>query len=368
MKDFFMKNKARLFGIYLPIFVLALLSTVTLRTLALLFDFNIKSGYFDDKLMINAANALLVGTVIFMLTYAFTAKKNMRLIASFSSLTSYIPSALTIGALLFLSAYLLRIFFAILTSMQGYPGSILSISYYVTNLFVTGPCAVLAICAAVHFALTVLFEQRYNHTRANFGIVTVIFFAVYTAYLYFDTSLPLNSPNKIIDEMAILMLAVFFLFETRLSIGREKWKLYITSGFITALLCAYSSIPSIIYYIVEKKTLSNNVYENLLVLALFFFVVTKTLLTGELTEDKVSPKAQLIMDAAKRRDDEIIENAHAAKTVEEQTEQADENQISISDIAEGELTDEEIAEQELIEQQKQELLQQIDELSTQEDG
>ena len=122
MKDFFMKNKARLFGIYLPIFVLALLSTVTLRTLALLFDFNIKSGYFDDKLMINAANALLVGTVIFMLTYAFTAKKNMRLIASFSSLTSYIPSALTIGALLFLSAYLLRIFFAILTSMQGYPG------------------------------------------------------------------------------------------------------------------------------------------------------------------------------------------------------------------------------------------------------
>ena len=175
--------------------------------------------------------------------------------------------------------------------------------------------------------------------------------------------------NKLIDEMAYLSVAVFFLYETRLSLGRERWRGYIAFGFISALLCAYSSIPSLIYYFVKRNAISMSLYETALTLTLFVFITTRTLMTGDLIKDKISPKIQLLIDASDARSEEISANA-ITEAEAESTEACDEieNQITISDIADVEKNGEDVTEEKELEEQKQELVEQIDNLATQEDG
>jgi hypothetical protein len=226
--------------------------------------------------------------------------------------------------------------------------------------------AVLSAVLAVYFVLNLLLSKHQNRTRANLALVSVFFFASYAGYLYFDTSLPLNAPNKLVDQMAYLFLAVFFLYETRLALGRAKWRGYIAFGFIGALLTAYSSIPSIIYIIVEKNSVSSSIYESVLTFSLFIFITVRTLMTGELIIDTVSPKMQFIIDASAERDLAVKESMPISE--ENRESDASDNQIALADIADIDKTDEDVRRAEAEEIEKQELIGKIEKLSTQEDG
>ena len=88
-------------------------------------------------------------------------------------------------------------------------------------------------------------------------------------------------------------------------------------------------------------------------------------MTGNLVEDKISPKMQLIIDSASERQVELCEF-----TPEEAVEAYDEieNQISLSDISDIDKT-EEYKQKEIEEElEKQELINKIEKLSTGEDG
>ena len=166
-------------------------------------------------------------------------------------------------------------------------------------------------------------------------------------YLYFSTALPINSPNKMLDQMAYLLAAVFFLYETRLSFGREKWRPYIAFGFIAATVCAYSSIPSIILYISNGETVSNTIYESTLTLALFIFIISRIILTAGLIEAKSSPTVSAIAKAAHLRQNEINPISEIAeiidlsgKALEYDEELPDENQITIDDAFVSEQSEE----------------------------
>ena len=200
--------------------------------------------------------------------------------------------------------------------------------------------AALAALSILHFLCTAAIEDNKSAKRANFGLCTVLFLALYSVYLYFNTNLPINAPNKIIDQMAVLLCAVFFLYETRLSIGREKWRQYIAFGFIAARLCAYSSIPNIIVYFARSDfeagievTLSNSIYETALVFALFIFITARLLLAGELIEDKESPIVCTMICSANERADAIAPKAEEPTKDEPEREEADDNQISIEELA-----------------------------------
>ena len=149
--------------------------------------------------------------------------------------------------------------------------------------------------------------------------------------------------------MAYLSATLFFLYETRLSLGREKWRPYIAFGFIASLLTAFSSIPALIIYFAEKRIISNSIYETLLTLALFIFISAKLLLTANLIEDKRSSIVEGIIHAAAVREQEINPKKEIVEEpiAEETREEPDENQISITEIGEqgllkdsdGEFTD-----------------------------
>ena len=123
---------------------------------------------------------------------------------------------------------------------------------------------------------------------------------------------------------------------------REAWRPYIAFGFIAAAIAAYSAIPALILYVIGGKTVSNSVYEIALTLALFVFILSRVLLTGELIEDKRSPIAAAFIENAEKREQELHPEPQPVVEItgESLVDDEDESQITIDDVAEAEEEDE----------------------------
>lgn len=341
-----MKNKAGLFGIYLPFFALIALGTTALRTVALFLHFDAETGYFSYKTLISISDYAVIAAAIFFLSYLFTARRDIALIPDFTSAATYIPTGIVSAALIFMPFALIRRADSILdyiaeltdvgtrSALSQIPSQrLLFVVVIVTMLF--------SVASLVHFALTALVESHSNSKRANMGLCTVVFLCLYAMYLYFSSELPINSPNKSLDQMAYLFAAVFFLYETRLSCGREKWRPYIAFGFIAATIAAYASIPSIIYYVVRGEVTQNSVYELLLTFALFVFITARILQTTALTQNRDSEMALALAFASDTRTEEITPKPVEEEVTEivgepiddeEEEAASDENQITIEEL------------------------------------
>ncbi len=287
-------NKLKRLGIHLPMLLLFTIATVALRTAALFNDFNAKIGYFDGKLLIGIADGILLGAILILFSFIFISKK-FNAVASFKGAATFIPSGIVASALLFLC-------FELLIATVHKAGT----PFRLKNLFVTQniiplAAAVLAFVCVINFFVTVFYTDKENNTRALFGIFTVIFLALYASYLYFDTKLVLNSPNKIVDQMAFLFCALFFLFETRISLGREMWRAYCAFGLVASLVTAYSALPSIIYYFGRGKLISDSLAAIILCFAFFIYITVRVVQVNYLITDEKSKQTEALEALAKER-------------------------------------------------------------------
>ncbi len=345
-----MKSKSKPLGLYLPIFLGALFAAVTMRSVALLLNFNFDTNYFDDKILITVSDYFVIAASIFLFTYIFTASKDIKLIPDFTSPETYVPTGIVSVALIFMVKSLfdrsgeLKDYIDYLKELNTLSAVSLIPTQRILMILLTA-CAIFAALSIVHFILTALVESHASTKRASFGLCTVVFLAMYAAYLYYSTNLPLNAPNKIVDEMAFLFSAIFFLFETRLSIGRERWRSYIAFGFIAALISAYSSIPSLIVYFVKGEVISNRIYENAFIFTLCIFITARLLLTAKLTEDKECATVSTLIKFAEARDEALnptpqdngvieITSEELVENIEDsENSKNDENQLTIDDVA-----------------------------------
>lgn len=291
-----MNKTSKVARVYLATLIIFILATVTLRTVALLIDFDPTTGNFGSKAVIKAADICVAVSCLFLSTYAITAEKDKKLIANFSTPATYVPTGAICTALAIFTIYGVKSLIKL-----NLPLSVL-LKPAISARFIFTVCIALAVFAIIHFILTALVTRRGSVSRAAFGIFTVLFFALYASYLYFDTTLALNAPNKIVDQMAFLFTAIFFLYETRISLEREVWHLYIAFGFIAAALNAYSSIPSIIVYFSDGLTVSNNIFENVVSLCAFLFIISRITLATRLKEDKESEIVTLMKEYSLKRD------------------------------------------------------------------
>ena len=315
-----MRNKTRLFGTYLPFFILLLLGAVTLRTVTLISYFNYDYHYFTAAVLPKIADGLIVFTAFFFIIYIIGSRKRLTLIPNFSSPANYVPSAALSASLIFAAIYFIRTF--IDSSSQ-------------IIRFLSLALAVLAFLSIAYLFLNTAFIRTVSIRRATFGLSIILFLSVYLTYLYFDGSAPISSPVKTVDQLTYAFSAVFFLYEIRLSLGREKWKAYILFGFIAALLAAYSAFPAIIVYFVNGAVVSNSIYESILTFSIFIFISSKLILVDSLTDAKESQFITKLKESAAKREEELNPKAKVTEKNEEIAEELDipdENQISILEI------------------------------------
>ena len=105
-----MKQRSKLFGIYLPFFILITVGAIVLRTIATVNYFNYEYGYFTNKAVPAIANALIAAAFVFFLIYIISTREKLSLIPNFSSPANYIPSAAVSAALVFMIIHLAKVF------------------------------------------------------------------------------------------------------------------------------------------------------------------------------------------------------------------------------------------------------------------
>ena len=328
-----MDNSKRLLKPYIILLALALAVTVTLRSLACLVGLDYKSGYFTNGSLHDAAVITLVIFCFMLFSYIFFATKT-ELRADFTTPHTYVPAGVCAAALLFFGVELLSkvkysAFFDDLENLIKDSASFgkyqPETTIYDVLVFI---CGVLALLAIVHFFLNADLTENHSVKRASYSLTTVMLLALYAAVLYFDGTLPINAPNKLTDQMAFLFASVFFLYESRISLGREKWRGYVTFGLIGTLLGAYSSIPALLTYFIKGEVISASVSENALLFAISLFIFLRLILVARLAPVKENSLATALRAMAKAREQEI------SPIIEEMENEAarDEAQLSIDDI------------------------------------
>ncbi len=306
------------YGIYLPVLLIGTLTVCALRTAALLTAYDFLSGFYNNLILYYVSSYLTVALIVFMLSYPIVFRFKARLTPTFTSPHTYIPTMLVGASLIFVASeaigtYLKR------PGQPLTPGSI-------TTLLV----GVFAILAAIHFALNALIAENKTELRANFGMCTVIFACLYAAFLYFNATLPLNNTNKIVDQCSYLFMALFFLYETRISLGREKWRGYTVFGFIAIILGFYSSIPSLIVYFTKGIAISYSIAESAPTLTLAIFVLMRIILLAYYKNDESSATMEGFVAIATERELLLLEKTDALTEYENMPkEEKDVNQITL---------------------------------------
>lgn len=260
-------------GLYMPLYFLLCVGTVVLRTIACFTQLDEKSGYFSGGLC-RISNYIVLGGVLIFFSFALLYRKSSDPVPDFASPLSYIPGGVLCVALGFMGFYLAIVFFRALGGNETMLGK----APLTLSLITTALCAALAIGSLGYFFIRALPRDGRDTVQAGFCLVTVFFFACYASGLYFNTSSPLNNPAKITDLAAYLAAAVFFLYETRISLEREKWNLYGAFGWIAGLLCAYASVPALLFYLARGVCICDNPYSCVILFLVFVFVSCRMIL------------------------------------------------------------------------------------------
>ena len=281
-----MENKQRKLNIYLTIFSALTAISVTIRSVASFLHLN-SYGYYSGSLA-SVSDYLMIATVLLLFSYAVVYRAEEKKRASFGGALTYAP-----GAPLALCMVLLGITFFQKKAAAN------------AGRLLFPMLALLAFAGALYFLFAALYEHKICDLRACFCMACTLFFILYAGYLYFDTNLPLNAQTKLCDQMAYVAASVFFLFETRISLGREKWPLYTACGLVASAACAYSAIPSFLVYCFQGNIISNSIEETLVTLSLFAYILCRTVLSLLLNNETPTPLMSALHADADRRACEI---------------------------------------------------------------
>ena len=338
-----MNTNSKRLGLYLIAMLFLTAAATVLRTAACIMDVDFSSGFFTNKSLITAANIIITFTATGVFSYLFIAPRiNLR--ASFSTSTTYVPTGVLGVATAFLGAKI----FSYASTVKLYPIFPEEMVYMESAAnFIGIAAAILAFVSIVHHFLNAFIVESKAETRAYFAMASVVYLALYSMLIYLDPTLSVGESSKVLRLTAFLLAALFFLYEARISLGREMWRIYTAFGLASASICAYTSIPAIITYFIKDQLVSYSeayslvsIEEYLLLFALFIFIVARLFITVTLQEEKENVYLKALANYANEREQKVAESfARHQKTFASK-------QLSIFDLYGGEIqVDEEESEE-----------------------
>ena len=293
-----MLTRKKHLDIYITILSVLTVITVIMRTLAALNDLDYKLGHYSGAL-ISVADWVTFGGTVLLFSYVAIAPRGVKYRADFRGAGTYIPATLVSASLVFVAVSLLT---RANSHLKGKPLNVAALQN--TDILMPLLAGLIAIGAVYYFFLNSYIKHTTSERRALAAFIAILFLCIYPAYLYFNTDLPINAPNKVTDQMAYLFSAIFFLYEARLSLGRDRWAAYGAFGLIASLLTAYSAIPSLLVYFIKGEMISNSIAEGALTLSLFIFINLRLITVRSLYNDEPCELAAgITLRHAQRRDE-----------------------------------------------------------------
>ena len=147
----------------------------------------------------------------------------------------------------------------------GYAINLINIAYYI---FAVGTCAAFLVFG---------FFGAYKSTAAKLlSFCPVIYCAVKTLMLYFDNSIAVNGPLKIMCQLAYVSLMLMLVYDSGLAVGKEKifGKSYMCTLWAVVMSGAVS-VSSVAAHIMNVKSFELSLAETCLLTAFFLTALSK---------------------------------------------------------------------------------------------
>ena len=156
--------------------------------------------------------------------------------------------------------------------------------------------AVAAIPGVLYLLLSAVILLEISSLRALCGMSLSVSMTAAAATLYFEPDMALNAPQKMLPMVALLSLSLFFLSDTRFSLGNAKYRSFHLTANIATLFTAVTATGAFMYLTAtgEFTFLNGNFYFP--ILAFFLYVFARSVST-------VRPEVPVLSDDTTEEED-----------------------------------------------------------------
>lgn len=287
--------------IFSSLLFMCALFVIYVRTADLLGNYIPVDGYYQKVTALTRAGnyALAIGALICPLFSFATMKKIARVpenrgVMFLFSNASLAVSLLACGIVLTVS---------ILKNGIAWPN---------TNAFAAALlCGFFSLVGCVFFTSNVFLRRSDRKISTVFCICISLAFVAYMMYLYYEPLVHLNAPVKLLRQMSLVALALFFINEASFGAGKKFSESYVGFGLAGAFLTLCDSIPNLTFGIITGVPLTSNhnyLSDTLILVAFIYLVVRLCSIAQRRPEVAVQFMDDLIRKAKDSGNDENTED------------------------------------------------------------
>lgn len=242
--------------------IVAALCTTVLRTTAMVCSYDMNSGYFNNGSVL--PTVLYITVAAFVIAFLFFAFKLRR---------CKLPSAFQLSsASVFSSVFMGTIFsiifiFYVISAKAG--SSALGLIMTMLSFF-----------SAVYFFFDFVIIKRSNtktnDMKAVLGLFLAFWYLALMLSIYFDKSLPTNSPTKNYAYLTLISVILFIIYECHTFLGKTQGALYLSVGFICTAFSTSLSVPHIVCANMSQKPFIISVVYDFAILAIGIYSAIRT--------------------------------------------------------------------------------------------
>lgn len=312
------------FSIFLALAFFLSVFISALRVMAL-DDFEASTQYFaHGATLYRTVNYLLLAAVLIFFVCGLYLRGKVALAPSDRGIPFYFANAVLGVSLAAYALFSFPVFFR--TAEEAFGASPLTDGLRLL-------CTLFAVAGVFFCIHNCLFPNAERGRRLLFGLSVPLFAVLNVLYLYFDTTTPLNAPNKLFDQFTYVFVALYLLYELRVLFHAPRYAAQCTFGLIAMVFTAVNGFPSFIYMLTHGEPLNVNAAHDALMISLFLYTAIRMLhmLFSE------SARGDRVFDLLNQAEHPATDFAQRADEIEGEEETEDHSQLTFDSVIPSEI-------------------------------
>ena len=229
-----MTNKARItYAVSLIVSLVLAVAAAALRTYVLLTSFDEGTGNFDPTPFYDAFLILIAVSVLLVIIPLILLRSMNDLRVRHDDVPSIFASAFTTVALVMYAVY------SFIQVAQGTHSGMPLVFSIIS--------AVTALASVPYFVCSLSGVKASEGTRSVFATLNVLFGCMLAFFFYTENTLYITSPIKILHIASAMVIAFFFIGESRIALNRVIWNFYACVAFPAFIVTFADAVSCLIY-------------------------------------------------------------------------------------------------------------------------
>ena len=283
-----MKNREkRPYLLYLASVPIIAVAAVTLRTIALLLNYEADIGRYTDNTLSLINGLLLLAIVGILALFTHELRELFVFKPSYRDLPSLFSGVFCAIAMIFFGVTL------VLNIIGGE-------NRYAAVLAVFS--AIMALLGAALFILRAFDGTARGGRFALLNLPLALLGVAYPFYLTMRNGLRIGDPAVLMATAAWVLIAFFFLGEARIALDRATWALHTYITVLTVIFSATLALPNLIYHLAVGEAILGNSEHDFAALAVFLYALARLFAVFHTALHEATPTTRFAMGIAQTDD------------------------------------------------------------------